>query len=292
MGDWLTVTVVSLLKYQALGNDFLVALDPAGLPGTEELDDDFVVAVCERHRGIGADGVVVVRPAGRANGGRTPDVAMELRNADGSRAETSGNGLACLALALVDAGVVPGPEVLVGTDAGGRLVTVLDRIDCATALVRTEMGSAAVGEAHGAQLLGGDFEARRVDVGNPHLVVMGSSLDGVDIAAVGRTLEQAEPGGLNIEVVAPDARGDGLDLLVWERGAGLTQACGTGSCAAAAAARAAGLVGNRVEVHNPGGTLVVELDGDDALRPSVCLIGPASRVFRVELVPSEMEALD
>ena len=83
----------------------------------------------------------------------------------------------------------------------------------------------------------------------------------------------------------------GLDLLVWERGVGLTQACGTGSCAAAAAARAAGLVSSRVEVHNPGGTLVVELHGEDPLAPSVFLSGRASRVFRVELGPSEIDAL-
>jgi diaminopimelate epimerase len=289
MRDWVTVTAVSLLKYQAYGNDFLVAVDPTGLPGTDELDGDFVVAVCDRHRGIGADGVMVVRPAPPSSGGRTPDAAMELRNADGGRAETSGNGLACLALALVDAGRVPGPEVLVSTDAGPRLVTVLDRIDGAAATMRTEMGALKVGEARQAAGLDG-FEARRVDAGNPHLVMMGPSLEGVDIASLGRSLEQAEPGGQNVEVVAPDGRG-GLDLLVWERGVGLTEACGTGSCAAAAAARAAGFVSSRVEVHNPGGTLLVELQGDDTLTPSVYLSGRASRVFRVELAPSEIDAL-
>ncbi|HXY44885.1 MAG TPA: diaminopimelate epimerase, partial [Acidimicrobiales bacterium] len=273
---------VSLLKYQAYGNDFLVVLDPAGLPGTDELDSGFVVAICDRHRGIGADGVMVVRPATSSNGGRPPDATMELRNADGGRAETSGNGLACLGLALVDAGLVAGPEVLVTTDAGPRLVTVLERTAHGGAAVRTEMGDLKVGEARTAPRLGRGFEARRVDAGNPHLVMTGSSLEGVDIASLGRSLEQAEPGGQNVEVVAPDGRG-GLDLLVWERGVGLTQACGTGSCAAAAAARAAGLVSSRVEVHNPGGTLVVELHGEDPLAPSVFLSGRASRVFRVEL---------
>jgi diaminopimelate epimerase len=180
--------------------------------------------------------------------------------------------------------------VLVVTDAGERLVTVLDRIDAFTARVRTEMGTASVTESLPAPILGDTWEARRVDVGNPHLVMMGSSLDGVDIIALGHVLEHAEPGGQNVEVVASDG-GGGLDLLVWERGAGLTEACGTGSCAAAAAARAAGLVGSRVEVHNPGGTLVVELSGDDVLHPSVYLSGPASRVFKVELLSSEIDAL-
>jgi diaminopimelate epimerase len=295
------VTVVSALKYEALGNDFLVFLDPSELPGSDEVDAAFVVAVCDRHRGIGADGILVARPAtpgtGRASGGgvaggrladvRIADVRLELRNADGGRAETSGNGICCLALALLDSGVVPGPDVLVSTDAGARLVSVLERAGCGAAVVRTEMGTLEVGEAGRAPLLGAGFEARHVNVGNPHLVLIGASLEGVDIAEIGRSLEGARPGGQNVEIVAPDGNG-GLDLLVWERGAGLTEACGTGSCAAAAAGRAAGLVGDRVEVHNPGGTLVVEVSGSERA-PSVWLSSPARRVFRAQLVPSEID---
>jgi diaminopimelate epimerase len=294
MGDWGIMTVVSFLKYQALGNDFLVFLDPSEVPGTDGVDAAFVVAVCDRHRGVGADGILVARPADADDSalpanGRVPDVRLELRNADGGRAETSGNGIRCLALALVDAGVVPGPDVLVATDAGPRLVTVLARNGCGSAMVRTEMGTVEVGEAEPAPLLGASFEARHVDVGNPHLVLMGESLEGVDIADLGRALEHARPGGQNVEIVAPDGSG-GLDLVVWERGAGLTEACGTGSCAVAAAARAAGLVGDRVEVHNPGGTVTVELSGD-ASAPLVWLSGPARRVLRGEVVPSEIDGL-
>jgi diaminopimelate epimerase len=288
MGDWI-VTVVSVLKYQALGNDFLIFLDPSDLPGTDEVDADFVVAVCDRHRGAGADGVMVARPAIAQGTEPLSDVRLELRNADGGRAETSGNGIRCLALSLVDAGVVPGPDVLVATDAGPRLMSVIGRTSPSTAIVRAEMGTLVVSEAEPAPLLGAGFEARHVDVGNPHLVLIGASLDGVDIAALGRSLEGARPGGQNVEIVAPDGTG-GLDLLVWERGAGLTEACGTGSCAAAAAARATGLVGDRVEVHNPGGTLVVELNGE-AQAPLVWLSGPASRVLRAELDLGEIAEL-
>jgi diaminopimelate epimerase len=292
MGDCIVMTVVSFLKYQALGNDFLVFLDPSEVPGADEVEAAFVVAVCDRHRGVGADGILVARPASAGENalpvdGRVPDVRLELRNSDGGRAETSGNGIRCLALAFVDAGVVPGPDVLVATDAGPRLVTVLARNGCGSAMVRTEMGTVGVGEAERAPLLGAGFEARQVDVGNPHLVLMGDSLEGVEIADVGRALEGARPGGQNVEIVAPDGSG-GLDLVVWERGAGLTEACGTGSCAAAAAARAAGLVGDRVDVHNPGGTVTVELSGD-ARAPLVWLSGPARRVLRGELVPSEID---
>lgn len=287
MGDWLIVTVVSVLKYHALGNDFLVVLDPSDLPGAGEVDTDFVLAVCDRHRGVGGDGIMVARPVTPEGTERGADVRLELRNADGGRAETSGNGIRCLALALVDAGVLPGPDVLVSTDAGPRLINIVERTGRGTAIVRAEMGTLIVSEAEPAPLLGPGFEGRHVDVGNPHLVLIGDSLDGVDIAALGRSLEGARPGGQNVEIVAPDGSG-GLDFLVWERGAGLTEACGTGSCAAAAAARAAGLVGESVEVHNPGGTLVVELSGE-ALAPSVWLSGPATRVLRAEIVLSDIE---
>ncbi len=293
MGDWWTVTTATLVKYQALGNDFLLALDPAGLPGTDELPDDFVIGVCDRHSGIGADGIIVVRPLGQeaaADGCDMPCVAMELRNADGGRAETSGNGLRCLGLALVDARLVSGSQVCVVTDAGRRLVTVLERIDGASASVRVEMGTVAVGEAGPVPLLGGSWQARRVGVGNPHLVVWGSSLQGLDVAGLGAKLEAATPGGQNVEFVAPDGEG-GLELVVWERGAGVTRACGSGSCAAAGAARASGMVGDRVVVRNPGGSLVVDLEGDDVLAPVAFLSGPATRVFAVELQHGEIEAL-
>jgi len=282
------VTTASLLKYQALGNDFLVALEPSLLPGGDELDKDFVVALCDRHRGVGADGVVALRrlPAG---GGLRGDAAMELRNADGGRAETSGNALACLVLAGVDAGALAGPAVLMLTDAGPRRVTVLRRLDDATSLVRTEMGTASVSAEEPEVPSVPGWRARRVDMGNPHLVLLGTSLDAVDIGEIGRRLETAAPGGQNVEAVAPDG-GGGLDLVVWERGAGLTQACGTGSCASAASARAIGLVGDEVEVHNPGGTLLVDLEGD-LLSPAVSLTGPAKRVFSVDLTPNEVRWL-
>ncbi len=129
MGDWPAMTVVSLLKYHGLGNDFLISVHPAGLPGGEDLDPAFVISVCDRHRGIGADGVIVARPptpsaADRPGSRAAATVRMELRNADGGRAETSGNGLACLGLALVDSGVARSRTVVVETMAGLRTVTV------------------------------------------------------------------------------------------------------------------------------------------------------------------------
>ncbi|MGH9169299.1 MAG: diaminopimelate epimerase [Acidimicrobiales bacterium] len=275
---------LSFLKYHGHGNDFLVCLDGSDLPGGDEVDADFVAELCDRHRGVGADGVMVVRPAtGRG------DVRMELRNADGGRAEMSGNGLRCLALALVDAGICSGPDVLVETDAGLRTVSIVERLSDDCSLAKAEMGTLLVGPEELAPLLGNGFQARHVDVGNPHLVFIGADLEGVDIVELGRSLEDARPGGQNVEVATPDSSG-GLELLVWERGAGVTEACGTGSCAAAAAARAAGLVGDHVRVQNPGGVLDVDLSGD-LQAPTVWLSGPACRVARIEIIPSGIDVL-
>lgn len=268
---------VSLVKYHGVGNDFLIALDPAGLPGGSVLDPAFAAWLCDRRRGLGADGVIVARPATGAG-----DVRMELANADGSPAETSGNGLRCLGLALADAGLAPDGEVLVETDAGPRRVSLERREPAGAATLRAEMGVVRIGDPVSVPAgLGPAWRARHAEVGNPHLVLLGPSLDGVDIAALGSDLERARPGGQNVEAASP--AGDGLALVVWERGAGVTEACGTGSCAVAAVARASGLVGDLVAVHNPGGTLVVDLSGPDPLAPEAGLSGPAARVAYVEV---------
>ncbi len=271
------MTTVRLLKYHGLGNDFLIALDSAAL-----FDADAVRRLCDRHRGVGADGLMIARRA--IKGG---DIAMELRNADGSPAETSGNGLRCFALALVDSGTVNPDATTVSIETAGGVVTaeIESRTSEHCAHIRVSMGLATVGPSvRPAPRLGAGYEARDVDVGNPHLVLLSSSVGGtagLDIAEIGRELETARPGGQNVEVVAPDGAG-GLDLLVWERGVGLTEACGSGSIAAAAAARASGLVGERVPVRNPGGVVVVELTGPPE-SPRVSLSGPACRVARIEV---------
>lgn len=270
------MTLVAMLKYHGLGNDFLVALDPSGLPGGEELDAGFVRSVCDRRRGFGADGVVVARPP--KLGG---DVAMELRNADGGRAETSGNGLRCLALALLDGGVVARRDMTVETDAGPRRCEVGARARDGCAEVLVEMGPVTVeAEQPPPPALGSAWRAFGASTGNPHLVLVGPHLDDVDIEAIGRDLEPARAGGQNVEAAA--VRGRSIDLLVWERGAGRTQACGSGSVAAAAVARSVGLVDDRVQVRNPGGSVTVHLHDRDHLLEAA-LEGPACRIGRVEL---------
>ena len=257
---------LSLTKHHGLGNDFLVLLD---LDDASPLDAGMARALCDRRRGVGADGVIrVVRDA-------VADVRMELRNADGSVAELSGNGLRCLGQAVVDAGVVGGPEVSVGTLAGVRRL-VVTATGPRTAWVSVEMGKAEIGPDQPQDFP--DRKARAVDMGNPHLVLVGPDPASVDVGGLGPRIESGFAEGVNVEFVMVGPEPDAITMRVWERGVGETQACGTGACAAAAAAHAWGLVGERVVVHQVGGDAEVELRPD-----GVVLSGPTERVARIEV---------
>ena len=256
-----------LAKYHGLGNDFLVLIDREG---RSAVDGATARALCDRHRGVGADGLVraTTPPDTEA------DVTMELWNADGGRAETSGNGLRCLARALVDTGAVPGPVLTIATDAGLRRAVVHG-----DGTVTVDMGAGRI--LTDRQMYGnteGVWAHRFVDMGNPHLVLAVRALGGVDLEHAGRRFERLSPGGLNVEVVEPGPGVDELTMRVWERGVGETLACGSGACAAAIALRDLKEVGDRVTVHQPGGDVRVELsDG------AVSLTGPAELVAMVEV---------
>jgi diaminopimelate epimerase len=257
-----------LTKYEAIGNDFLIVFDGSC---SLSITPDLVAQLCDRHRGIGADGLIQLRPTSNA-------LAMVLHNADGSSAEVSGNGLRCAALAAFDAGVATGRSIVIATVVGQRRAELISR-DGAFGELSVEMGHVDVGPT--SSPFAGK-EAFRADVGNPHLVLLGERNDDVDLALVGPELERAWPGGQNVEVISVSGT-DELDLVVFERGAGMTEACGTGSCAAAAAARLAGVVGDVVIVHNPGGSLVVELGPVGEHAAAVRLAGPARRVAEVNV---------
>ena len=261
---------MTLTKHHALGNDFLVLVD---FEGDRHVDAALARALCDRHRGIGADGFVRARP-----GSDSADVTMELRNADGGVAEMSGNGLRCLGQAVVDAGLAAGPEVTVATLAGPRRVHVLPAPHAGpgAAWVSADMGLAKVGPDQPDQWLG--WRARPVDVGNPHLVLLGTDPAGVDVASMGPRIDGRHAGGVNVEFVMVGPGPDELTLRVWERGVGETLACGTGATAAAAAAHEWGLVGTSVVVHQPGGDALIELTPDTAV-----LSGPVHRIARVEV---------
>jgi diaminopimelate epimerase len=257
-----------LTKHHGLGNDFLVLL------AAEPAVDPVALArrVCDRRRGIGADGLLIAHP-----GVDGADVTMELRNADGSRAEMSGNGIRCFAQAVWDAGVSDRRDLAVATDAGIRIVRRVASPHAGEIYAAVDMGPVKV-VADASEWVEGTVQAAAlVDAGNPHLVLLDPHLDAVDVATRGPEIEAAFADGVNVEWVWSGPGPDELTLRVWERGAGVTEACGTGSCAAAAAAATWGRVGQRTTVHNPGGDVEVEL-GETAT-----LTGPAVRIAVVEL---------
>lgn len=271
---------LTLLKYEGLGNDFLVLIDPDREIG---FDETLARSVCDRHRGIGADGLL--RLSSPRHGG---DLFMELRNADGSVAETSGNGLRCAVLAAYHGAMIELVPVVVETIVGTSRAEILSSDAMGRAEVRVEMGRAAIVRDPRA-----DTDTRtayRVNIGNPHLVLLASSEDGLDIKTIGPALERAVPDGQNVELVTLTSDRSSIDLDTWERGAGYTRACGTGSCAGAAAARLSGSVDGIVQVHNPGGDVTVELVGL-ADGPEVVLTGAARRVFSVTLGREDLESL-
>ena len=239
-----------LSKHHGLGNDFLVLVD---LDDADPIDEHTAAAVCDRHRGVGADGLIRVT---RADGDR---FRMELRNEDGSRAEISGNGISCLAQALVRAGFAPGGVVHVDTDAGPRTVEVVERSSATRHRMRVAMGTPTLGDNLGEWESDAILRAVAVDVGNPHVVchVPDPGAD-LDLVTLGEKMNASIPGGVNVELVRPGASGE-ITMAVYERGVGITEACGSGAVAAAVAAHHWGLAPASVTVLQPGGAATVDV---------------------------------
>jgi diaminopimelate epimerase len=273
-------------KYEALGNDYIV-LEREALP---ELTADRIRRLCDRHRGIGSDGVLI-------EGASTESEELLLRifNVDGSEAERSGNGLRIFARSLWDAGRVSSDPFPVRTIAGTSCCRVLD---CGRT-VSVEMGRASfrsedvgmrgpsrevIGEP--LELEGERLEITAVSIGNPHCVLFPARVDATLVRRLGPLLEHHPDftRRTNVELVRRTAPGR-LSIEIWERGVGYTLSSGTGACAAAAAAARHGLVGERVEVAMPGGALTVELSQEFDLQ----MTGGVRRVASGEVAPELFE---
>lgn len=267
---------MQLTKHHGLANDFLVALDEVN--GRElAVDGELARRLCDRRTGIGADGLIHGARPVDAPDDEGVDVVMHLYNADGSRAEMSGNGIRCLGQAVAQARGRRDGALVVATDGGLRTLTLRGTDDPACLEVSVGMGPAHAGPAVPGPLdeqLSGRHLT--VDLGNPHLVVEVPDPTVVDLATEGAWLEQQFPDGVNVEFVAVTAP-DTITLRVWERGAGITWACGTGASAAAHAAHQWGLVGRSVRVEMAGGAARVDL-GDELV-----LTGPTCTIATVEV---------
>jgi diaminopimelate epimerase len=238
-----------LIKAHAFGNDFLLAdAREAAALGDPAL---LARAVCERHRGLGADGLMLVESAGTR-------ASMRLLNADGSPSEISGNGLRCLAAWMaVDQGLREGATVEVATDAGVKELELLAR-EGMRLTFRAAMGQPSSIDRVQLAAAGEIVEAITLRVGNPQCVVLGDVSEArLRTVASALSVHPHFPEGTNVElarVLAPNR----IDILIWERGVGPTEASGTGACAAAVAAHRYGGGSRDVHVSSPGGVQRVE----------------------------------
>jgi diaminopimelate epimerase len=281
------MATLAFTKGHGTGNDFVILADP---DGALDLSDAQIAALCDRHVGIGADGLLrVVRssaiPEGADAAAAGAEWFMDYRNADGSKAEMCGNGTRVFAKYLVDAGLASIDDGLsIGTRAGIKTLTRSERgFEVDLGEYRVEAGDPLV-RARGLTVA---RPGVGIDVGNPHVVVALSAdaeLDGLDLAYQ-PIIEPAPPAGANVEFVVPAdplvREGVGaIRMRVFERGVGETLSCGTGVAAAALAVRhwAGAAAPDRWSVQVPGGELGVRV-----LNGRVLLSGPAALVYTGEV---------
>ncbi len=256
-------------KMHGLGNDYLYVYGEV-----PEDAADLSIHLSDRHFGAGSDGMIYISPSVRA------DFRMRIFNADGSEAEMCGNGIRCVGKYVYDKGYTDRTHLSIETRAGIRT------LDLETACGRVKRASVAMGKAiteneRTVRVGGRDVMCLPVSVGNPHAVIFVDDIEQAPLTTLGPLLERSEafPGGVNVEFVQVIDSGT-LRMRVWERGSGVTMACGTGACASTAAAVRKGYcrAGEPVEVRLDGGSLEILVDGEG----NVKMTGPAATVYEGE----------
>lgn len=270
---------ISFTKMHGLGNDYLYIhcpdKEPHSLSGLS-------IAMSQRHTGVGSDGIILIEPSDVA------DFKMRIFNADGSEAKMCGNGSRCVGKYVYDHRLTRKRVITLETLAGIRTLELhVSPTDGEVESVTVDMGAPSLipsqvpvlsdGEMVGAPVHTsiGEVKLTAVSMGNPHGVIFLPSLRRLPIHSVGPELETHPmwPDRANIEfasVVAPDV----IEMQVWERGSGVTMACGTGACATVVAAVLNSLTGRKVTVRLPGGELLIEWRSDG----NVYMTGPAETV--------------
>ena len=257
-------------KMEGLGNDYIY------INCLNEFPEDLsalAVRLSDRHFGVGADGLICVKP------GMAGDFTMEMYNADGSRGTMCGNGIRCVGKYVWDKGLTRKTCLTIDTGAGPRSLE-LHILGKEVDRVTVDMGPVRVFPAVALEAAGEKFTVIPADVGNPHGVIFCPDPENVDLEKLGPVLEcHPSLGGerRNIEFAACPDRGH-IVLRVWERGSGITLACGTGACACFAASLRENRCSSRVEAALPGGVLTLERRGE-----TVFMTGPARTVFEGEV---------
>jgi diaminopimelate epimerase len=274
--------VIPFVKMHGIGNDF-VMIDAIRNPIPEDRYAELSKSVCDRRYGIGADGLIVA-----LRGDRAP-YRMRMFNPDGTEAAMCGNGVRCLGAFLVAQGHEIGPTI--GVDVADRTVQLellpegRVRADMGLAgLTRGEIGM--TGESREkfldepVNVEGQLFQGTAVSIGNPHLVLFVENAAGIHLEHIGPILERSPlfPGRTNVHFAQMVDRSR-LIQRTWERGAGITLACGSGACACAVAATETGRADRRVVVQLPGGELEIEYQPDGR----VFMTGPTATAFAGEM---------
>ncbi|MCU0641146.1 MAG: diaminopimelate epimerase [Candidatus Margulisbacteria bacterium] len=255
---------MNFVKMQGLGNDFiLIDSRKTDLANTDL--KELAIKLCDRHFGVGADGLIIVWPSKKAH------YRMQIINPDGSEAEMCGNGIRCFAKYVYETDQLKEEVISVETLAGTMLPAVI--LDKGTVLaVEVDMGTP---KDEGEVKLSG-YNFKKISTGNPHAVAFVPDVNAIDLPVVGPQVENDPhfPNRTNVEFVQVLSDKE-IEVVVWERGAGETLACGTGACACVVAANLAGKTGRRVLVRLPGGNLDIEWNDDD----HILMRGPATTVF-------------
>ncbi|MDI6799237.1 MAG: diaminopimelate epimerase [Actinomycetota bacterium] len=276
---------IQFTKSEGAGNDFII-ID--NLAGDIDLSPDEVAFLCDRHFGIGADGLILAESSGDKAG----DFFMKFFNSDGSVAEMCGNGIRCFAKYLYDNCLLNMDTFSISTLAGLKSVALISE-NSEVNMVKVDMGRFSFKSANVPILIEGDeFIDQTIDVqgqkmkftslsmGNPHTVTFVGDIETAPVSTVGPFIENHPifPKKTNVEFaeVVSDSK---LKLRVWERGVGETLACGTGASAAALVANRLGLTGKKVKVELLGGDLETEILNDNIL-----MTGPANRVFTGQII--------
>ncbi|HKY52103.1 MAG TPA: diaminopimelate epimerase [Candidatus Limnocylindria bacterium] len=257
-------------KSHGLGNDYLV-IDPKDIPF--ELTPDAVRLICDRNRGVGSDGILVVS---RSDGA---DFGVRILNPDGSEAEKSGNGVRIFAKFLREHGYTDRDRFTLHT-LGGRVTCVLEHDGGRVSQVTVDMGKARFDPLESIEVGGQRFEVTAVSMGNPHCVIVVPDLTQIDIRTLGPKIEThpAFPKRTNVQFAQVTSRAE-VRILIWERGAGYTLASGSSSCAVVAACHRRGLVDRDATVTMPGGQLRIGIADDGEIR----MRGPVEEVCTGDL---------
>lgn len=280
-------------KMQGIGNDFVV-VDCISEPIPDTDLPELSKRVCDRKFGVGADGLILVTPS------RIADCCMRMFNPDGSEAEMCGNGTRCVARFVYDRKLTPKTTIELETLAGVRTLWIRTRAGSVES-VRVDMGKPRLKRSE-IPMRGPDsdtvlnetikVEGRKVSLaavsmGNPHAVVFDMGLSLQEVALLGPAIENHRlfPQRTNVQFCDVQTSTE-VVLRTWERGAGITLACGTGACAAVVAGVLTGKLARRVTVHLLGGDLQVEWNGDNR----VLMTGPAEEVFEGEYPIGRLQA--